>query len=117
MPRCSGATAAPGEERTRSPTMMRPPSGARKPASNRSVVVLPQPEGPSRERNSPSAMVRSRLDTAVTSPKRRLSPSTTTRATSSLSAREESTPEDAVADHRQCQGQHQHDDAEGRKSL
>ena len=32
---------------------IRPAVGTSKPASIRSVVVLPQPEGPSREKNSP----------------------------------------------------------------
>ena len=32
---------------------MYPSSGCSKPASMRSVVVLPQPDGPSRDRNSP----------------------------------------------------------------
>ena len=35
----------------------RPAVGSMKPATMRKVVVLPQPEGPSRTRNSPSAMV------------------------------------------------------------
>src|SRR4051812_39360578 len=35
-----------------------------------SVVVLPQPDGPSREKNSPSAMIRSTRSTAVTTPRR-----------------------------------------------
>ena len=35
----------------------------------RSAVVLPQPEGPSRTRNSPSAMSRSRPFTTSTAPK------------------------------------------------
>ena len=35
------------------PTMMRPSSGVSKPAIIRSVVVLPQPEGPSSAKNSP----------------------------------------------------------------
>ena len=36
-----------------------------KPAIIRSVVVLPHPEGPSSEKNSPPAMSRSRLSTTV----------------------------------------------------
>ena len=38
------------------PTWTRPQSGSSKPAIMRSVVVLPQPDGPSSEKNSPAAM-------------------------------------------------------------
>ena len=40
------------------------------PAMHRSVVVLPQPDGPSRTMNSPSCRVSERPSTAVTPPKR-----------------------------------------------
>ena len=50
----------------------------------RSVVVLPQPDGPSRAKNSPSPMDRSSLSTAVTSPKRLVTPSIATAATGSV---------------------------------
>ena len=36
-------------------TTIAPPSGRSKPATRRSAVVLPQPDGPSSERNSPFA--------------------------------------------------------------
>src|SRR4051794_36455920 len=49
---------------------MRPSSGRSKPAIIRNVVVLPQPDAPSREKNSPLAMSRSIPATAVTSSKR-----------------------------------------------
>jgi len=39
-----------------------------KPAMSRRVVVLPEPDGPSIEKNSPSATSRSRRSTATTSP-------------------------------------------------
>ena len=39
---------------------IRPAVGCSKPATSRSVVVLPQPEGPSREKNSPLGDVRGR---------------------------------------------------------
>src|SRR5690606_25331318 len=39
-----------------------------KPATSRSVVVLPHPDGPRSEKNSPSSMRRSTLSTAATSP-------------------------------------------------
>ena len=41
---------------------MRPASGSSKPAMRRSVVVLPEPDGPSSVKNSPRAMS---SDTAV----------------------------------------------------
>src|SRR5246127_1040450 len=49
---------------------MRPELGCSKPAISRSVVVLPQPEGPSSEKNSPLATDRSMQSTAVCSPNR-----------------------------------------------
>src|SRR5258705_3146966 len=47
-----------------------PSSGNSKPAISRSVVVLPQPEGPSREKNEPRGMSRVRSFTATVSLKR-----------------------------------------------
>ena len=44
---------------------MRPSLGCSKPATIRSVVVLPQPEGPSSEKNSPGSISRSRPLTAT----------------------------------------------------
>src|SRR5262245_23563737 len=44
---------------------MRPRLTDSRPAIIRRVVLLPQPDGPTRTRNSPSAMVRSRAWTAV----------------------------------------------------
>src|SRR6476620_163250 len=51
-----------------------PSSGSSKPAISRSVVVLPQPEGPSREKNAPRGMSRVRFFTAIASPKRLVTP-------------------------------------------
>src|SRR5581483_11759931 len=51
-------------------SQMVPVVGSSNPAIIRMVVVLPQPDGPSREKNSPSAMVRSSPATAVTTPPR-----------------------------------------------
>src|SRR6478752_9883577 len=48
----------------------RPPVGSSNPPIMRRVVVLPHPDGPSREKNSPSPMVRSTRSTAVTVPRR-----------------------------------------------
>src|SRR5215471_13918445 len=45
-----------------------PAVGRSKPAMRRSVVVLPQPEGPSSEKNSPASIETSIPSTAATSP-------------------------------------------------
>src|SRR2546423_9678729 len=47
---------------------MRPSSGRSKPAIRRSVVVLPEPDGPSSVKNSPAATSRSTSSTATTEP-------------------------------------------------
>src|ERR1700757_4726142 len=47
-----------------SPISTRPPSRGSSPASMRSAVVLPDPDGPTRTMNSPSLMSRSRALTA-----------------------------------------------------
>src|SRR5512142_391959 len=49
---------------------MWPASGSRNPATMPSVVVLPQPEGPRSETNSPSSMARLTRSTAVSASKR-----------------------------------------------
>ena len=56
------------------PSSTRPSSGTSKPAMSRSVVVLPEPDGPSSVKNSPCATSRSTWSTAVKSPKRLTSP-------------------------------------------
>src|ERR1700689_42342 len=70
---------------SRPATLMWPESASSRPASSRSVVVLPQPEGPSRAISSPGWTVRSRLSSARTVPYCRLSPSIRT-STASLVA-------------------------------
>src|ERR1051325_2363301 len=50
------------------PSVTLPWSGCSKPAMMRSVVVLPDPEGPSSVKNSPALTWRSTLSTATTSP-------------------------------------------------
>ena len=52
------------------PSSTRPWSGSSKPAIRRSVVVLPEPEGPSIVKNSPWPTSRSMRSTATKSPKR-----------------------------------------------
>ena len=51
-----------------------PADGATNPPMMFSVVVLPQPDGPSRQKNSPSRMSRSRGCNATASPKLLLTP-------------------------------------------
>src|SRR5260370_40298626 len=51
------------DDTTRSPTTISPAVGSTKPAIRRNVVVLPQPEGPSRQTSSPCSM---RSDTSST---------------------------------------------------
>src|SRR6185295_10171212 len=65
--RLSGSTPSIG-----CPSMTICPSvGTSKPASIRSSVVLPQPDGPSSAKNSPSSMSRWASSTAVTEPPKR----------------------------------------------
>src|ERR1700722_7992384 len=70
MLRFSGGRLTPGAETMRSPTRMVPSSGERNPAMSLSVVVLPQPEGPSSETRLPWGMASDRLSTAIRPPKR-----------------------------------------------
>src|SRR6476661_2731470 len=53
---------------TRSPIFSSPPEISSRPAIIRRLVVLPQPDGPTRTMNSPSLMARLRSSTATTSP-------------------------------------------------
>src|SRR6185295_8130943 len=53
------------------PNRMRPSSSSQNPATMRSSVVLPQPEGPSRVKNSPSPIVIETSSIARTAPKLR----------------------------------------------
>src|SRR5262245_2310358 len=66
------------------PSRIAPVSGRSKPAIMRSVVVLPEPDGPSMVKNSPSATWRSTLSTAPTGPYVFRAPSTTTSANAPL---------------------------------
>src|ERR1700741_2651451 len=51
------------------PRKMLPPVGSSRPAIMRKVVVLPQPEGPSRQKNSPPSTVKAAPRTAAKLPK------------------------------------------------
>src|SRR5713226_10642742 len=65
MPRSRGVKSL-----TRRPPMrISPEVGSSRPAIIRSRVVLPEPEGPRRTRNSPSRLSRSTLATAPTFPR------------------------------------------------
>src|SRR5258708_17365222 len=70
MPRFSGGSERPGAEIVRPSSSMVPSLGSRKPAIMRSVVVLPQPDGPSSETNSPRVSASVARSTAVKAPKR-----------------------------------------------
>ena len=67
MLRCSGGKVRAVEDTTRSPTAISPAEGSTKPAISRKVVVLPQPDGPSRQTSSPCSM---RSDTSSTTARR-----------------------------------------------
>src|SRR3954447_1646060 len=54
---------------SRPPSRMVPDVGVSSPATMRSVVVLPHPEGPSSAKNDPDGTSRSRVSTAVKAPK------------------------------------------------
>src|SRR5215470_12469851 len=64
---CGGTnTLASASTTARSPMLMRPPSARSRPATQRSVVVLPQPDGPSSVTISPAATSKSMPATAAT---------------------------------------------------
>src|SRR5215468_7652972 len=68
-----------GSSVTRSPSIaISPRSGARKPATRLSSVVLPQPEGPSSVISSPRRTCRETSCSATTSPNRLVMPSSRT---------------------------------------
>src|SRR5712671_4738411 len=54
---------------SRPPTTISPESASSSPATTRRIVLLPQPDGPSRTRNSPSAICSETSLTASTLPK------------------------------------------------
>ena len=82
MLRRSGGSEVPGAEMTWPSIVIVPLVGSSRPAIMRSVVVLPQPDGPSSETNSPEASARLTSSTATTPPKRQ-----PTRASASLLTR------------------------------
>src|SRR6185436_15798320 len=72
--RCSGASVRLGEDTTRSPIAISPSVGSVKPATSRKAVVLPHPDGPSRQTSWPCSMTRDTLSSTVSPPKRLVSP-------------------------------------------
>src|SRR3954468_2316121 len=80
MLRRSGA-----ENMVRPPIWMLPPEGVSRPAMARNVVVLPQPEGPSRVTCSPRATLKLTPSTAAASPYRTTRSRTSMRPAPALS--------------------------------
>src|SRR6202521_3492201 len=81
MWRCSGGSVRADEETIRSPTRISPAEGSMNPAISLSVVVLPQPEGPSRHTSKPCSIRSDTSSTAATEPKRLVKPRNSTDAT------------------------------------
>src|SRR5665647_3234844 len=81
MLRRSGGTVCDGEEISRSPTRISPSLGSTKPAIKRSVVVLPQPDGPSRQTRWPCSICSDISSTTAILPYRLVRPFNSTDAT------------------------------------
>src|ERR1039458_5358983 len=84
MLRRSGGSECAGEEINLSPTRISPALGSTKPAISRNVVVLPQPDGPSRQTRWPCSMVSEISSTTATVPYRLVRPRNSTDATQVL---------------------------------
>src|SRR3954469_23370896 len=80
MLRCSGGSVRAFDDTSRSPTRISPPVGSRKPAISRSVVVLPQPEGPSRQTSCPWSIRNETSSTTASAPNRLVRPRKSTDA-------------------------------------
>src|SRR5438445_3925010 len=80
MLRCSGGSVRAFDDTSRSPTWISPSEGSRKPAISRSVVVLPQPDGPSRQTSCPWSIRSETLSTTASDPKRLVRPRKSTDA-------------------------------------
>ena len=85
MLRRSGGSVFCGDETTRSPTRISPSVGSTKPAISRKVVVLPQPDGPSRHTSVPCSIVIEMLSTTALGPYFFVNPRSSTDATGILS--------------------------------
>ena len=73
--RSSGGTQAPAPLTARSATSIAPASGRSNPATRRSSVVFPHPDGPRSATTSPRSTQSEAWSTATTSPKRFVTPS------------------------------------------
>src|SRR3982075_3113787 len=78
--RCSGGRVRAFEDASRSPTWISPAVGSRKPAISRSVVVLPQPEGPNRQTSCPWLIRSETSSTTASDPNRLVRPRNSTDA-------------------------------------
>src|SRR5258708_6027413 len=83
MLRRSGGSVFCGDDTTRSPTRISPSVGSTKPATSRSVVVLPQPEGPSRQTSVPCSISIDTLSTTADGPYLLVNPRSSTDANAS----------------------------------
>src|SRR6478752_3318496 len=84
MLRCSGGSVRALDDTSRSPTWISPSEGSRKPAISRSVVVLPQPDGPSRQTSCPWSIFKETLSTTASGPNRLVRPRKSTDANRSI---------------------------------
>ena len=80
MLRRSGGSVFCGDDTVRSPTRISPSVGSTKPAISRSVVVLPQPDGPSRQTSVPCSIVIDTWSTTASGPYFLVSPRSSTDA-------------------------------------
>src|SRR5882757_7046314 len=78
--RCSGGKVRTFEDTSRSPTWISPAVGSRKPAISRSVVVLPQPDGPNRQTSCPWSIRSETSSTTASDPNRLVRPRNSTDA-------------------------------------
>src|SRR6476660_9866902 len=81
MLRRSGGKVFAGDETNLSPTRISPALGSMNPAISRKVVVLPHPDGPSRQTRWPCSMVSDMSSTTATVPYRLVKSRNSTDAT------------------------------------
>src|SRR4051794_34109525 len=105
-----------GSAVTSAPSMkISPPSGSRKPATRLSSVVLPHPDGPSRERSSPRFTLSQASSSARVVPKCLLTPSSwTAMSASGLDIEHLAEAEESIGNCDQGRCHHDEDDRERR---
>src|SRR6516165_106231 len=81
MLRFSGGSVLARDDTRRSPTRISPSDGSRNPAISRKVVVLPQPDGPSRQTSLPWSILSETSSTTASDPNRLVRPRNSTDAT------------------------------------